>query len=186
MDAQRGPLGYQGPLYAGVDSLIVHGVPGFMQRGEEGWIEEMGVHAGGNAHIAETEIRGKGMGGSVLAATLEVIAEFFDHGQAKIPLLLLVEGLMDRRVVHLLALADGANQFDLPWTQRFEHLPNLRRLHPNLVLVQQRIINMFVRLEEIAVLPVERHNLLEVRLKVGEVGFGARLPPCLVGKRRRA
>ena len=66
-----------------VDALLVHGVAGLMDGAEKRVAQIVLVHPGGDAHVAQRKTGGEGMGGLILAAALEVIAQALDHVQAE-------------------------------------------------------------------------------------------------------
>ena len=53
------------------------------------------------------------MGGFILPATLPVVTELGNHLHPEIPLFLFVEGLMQKRIVHLWARGNGFDEFHL-------------------------------------------------------------------------
>ena len=80
---------------------------------------------------------------------------------------------------------DGFNQFDLFRTQAFKNELNVRRLHPWLKIIQERIIRMFEPREIGGVFLPQGDNFLQVRPENREVRFPAGLHPGLLGQRGR-
>ena len=62
------------PSSAGVDALLVHGVPGLVQRRKQRVAEVVFAHAGGDAHVARGEFRAERMMREVEPAAREVVA----------------------------------------------------------------------------------------------------------------
>ncbi|MEJ2561120.1 MAG: hypothetical protein P8Z42_00395 [Anaerolineales bacterium] len=85
-----------------------------MQRAEDARVEEFGIEARGYPHVADAEVGGEGMHRFILPSTIEIEPEGFDDFHSEVPLVFLVEGLMNRRVIDSIAhFVDGVNQFDL-------------------------------------------------------------------------
>ncbi len=69
-------------------------MPGFVHRAKQPGIQEIGVEAGRDAHILRANALGERVSRSVLATMLPIVTKAADHLDAKIPLLLFIEGLV--------------------------------------------------------------------------------------------
>ena len=87
VDARGGAASQRGALIARVATLLVHGVSSFVHGGEQRLGQEILLHAGGDAHVADGELGRKRMRRFVLATPLKVVAKSSDDVQAKFPLL---------------------------------------------------------------------------------------------------
>ena len=101
----------------------------FVHGAEDHRIEEIRVHSRRDAHIAPAAAVGEWMGSLILAAAFPIVAKLGDDFHAEIPLLLLVESLVQERIVHLRFRGDGFDQFHLPRAQGVENRLDIRRLH---------------------------------------------------------
>jgi hypothetical protein len=90
---------------------------------------------------------------------------------------LLVVWLVQERVVHLGAGADGLDQLHLLRAQGAEYRAHIGGLHPRLIVLQQRVVYMVVRSEELREAAAVVDDLFQVRSEFGEVVLGARLLP---------
>src|SRR2546423_11007403 len=79
MNARRRTATERGPGDLAAHALLVHRVPGFMDRTEQALVEERTRHARGDADVIGAETAREGMGRDVLSPMLEVVAEPLDH-----------------------------------------------------------------------------------------------------------
>ena len=107
------------------------------------------------------------MGGFVLAAVVPVIAELGDDLHAKVPLLLLIEGLVQEGILHLGLGGDGLDQLHLLRAQGIEDLLHIAGFHTRLEIIQQGIVGMLKAGEEGGITLAQLDHLLEVRLEDG-------------------
>ena len=76
----------RGAIQIHTDTLLVHGMPGFVNGAEEGVRQVDLIHPGGDADIPQAKLGGEGMWGKILAAAVKIIAHRSDHFNTKIPL----------------------------------------------------------------------------------------------------
>src|SRR5258706_11618852 len=62
-----------------IDALLIHGVTGFVHIAEETITEIIFLHARGDAHIAQRELRHERMMGLIDASAVEIITKFSDY-----------------------------------------------------------------------------------------------------------
>ena len=83
MHPGRGAAAQRRAVVGQVDALLVHGVPGFVDRAEESVVEVVLVIARGDAHIAQRKLGGEGVVGLIQPAALEIVADGLGHFHAK-------------------------------------------------------------------------------------------------------
>jgi hypothetical protein len=71
--------------------LLIERVSGLVHSGKESGCEPPSIEAGGDAHITRTKGYTERMDGTILAASLPVVAEVRDHAPSELLLLGLVE-----------------------------------------------------------------------------------------------
>ena len=66
-----------------VDALFIHGMTGFVQCAEQGFVQIILLDTGGDTHVTQVEFGGEGVGRFVLATSFQIVAVLFDDLQAK-------------------------------------------------------------------------------------------------------
>jgi len=109
------------------------------------------VKARGDANIIDAETGGKRMHRLVLPAAVPVIPKARDHLNAKVPLTLFIIRDVQEAVIDHRFRRDLLQQLHLLRAQRIEDGLYFARFHAGFKIIQQRIVDMVVRLEEIGV-----------------------------------
>ena len=127
----------------------------------------MGIDAGGDAHISQPEAGGEGMQGLILATALPIVAHLGDDLHAEVPLLLLVVGEVQERVVHLRAAGDLADQLHLLRAQGIEDGLHIGGLQAGLEDIHQGVVNVVVRGEQGGIAARQVEHSFKVGLERG-------------------
>ena len=165
------------------DALLVHRVPGLVQRGEETVRQVVVAVAGGDAHVAAAELGHVRMRRLVLPSLREVVAERADH--------LFAEGLLralrkiagETAAVGLRTGANGGDQRHEPGAQLGKERLNGRHRHAVLGQVDERIVGMGVAGVVGGELAAQLDGLLQQRTHGGEIVGGTRPLPRMIGDR---
>ena len=166
------------------DALLVHRVPGLVQRGEEAVRQIVVAVAGGDAHVAAAELGHERVRRLVLPAAREVVAECPDHLFAERLLRALRKIAGETAAVGLRAGADGRDQRHEPGAQFGEERLHAGHRHAVLGEIDERIVGMRVAGMVGRELPAHLDGLLEHRPHGGEIVGRPRALPRVVGGRR--
>ncbi len=162
-------------------ALFVHGVTGFVQGGEDVRVEEILVHAVGDALVAVAQVGGEGVVDLVLAAAVEVVADGAADLVTHLDLGRFGVELVQHAVVYLVGGGDLLDQFDLLGADVGEDLLDIFGLHLRFVIIQQHIVGMIVGFEQICIALVELHDLVHEGFEDGIIGFLTGFTPGGVG-----
>ncbi|EKD88585.1 MAG: hypothetical protein ACD_34C00454G0003 [uncultured bacterium] len=103
------------------------------------------------------------MHGFILATAVPVITKSGDHIHTKIPLTFFVIRDVQETVVNYRFAGDGFQKLNLLRTQFAEDILHFLGLESGFEIIEQRIIDMVPRLEEISILAAKFNHFLEVR-----------------------
>ena len=165
------------------NALLVHRVPGLVQRGEEAVRQEVVAVARGDAHVAAAELGHERMRGLVLPAARVVVAEGANH--------LFAEGLLralrkiagETAAVDFRPLANGLDQRHQPGAQFVEERAHRGHRHAVFGEIDERVVGMLVPGVVRGELPAHFDGLLEHRPHRGEIVGRPRALPRVVGGR---
>ena len=102
------------------------------------------------------------MDSEVLPATLPVISHAsYDH-DSELPLLLLVEFLVEEAIVYLRSGRNRLDQLDLVWAQFGEDGLDVGGFQTGVIIIQEWIVDMVVRLEDLRVLTAQLDDPLQM------------------------
>ena len=152
MDRQRSTFGHWGTVEARINPLAINAVTAFVGCAEEGRGDIILQNPGGDAHITDADILGEGMSRFILAPVIPIVTIVRNHFNAKFPLVLLIEILVQERVINLLACADGTQQINLARPKSREDGLNIRGQQFRFIIVEQGIIDVIKRLKVFGIL----------------------------------
>ena len=170
-------------------ALLIHGVAGFVQGGEDRISQMRVLAAGGDAHVAITEADREGMVRFIQAATGKIIAVGGADFPREFVLLFLREIAEEAGIIDRFRGLDSLHERYEGGAQIGENGADLGGRHPFFGASDERIGDVVITGEEAGVFAGEEQRLFEVRLYGGEVVFGASGGPygkSLGGMRRRA
>ena len=166
------------------DALLVHRVPGLVQRGEEAVRQVVVAVAGGDAHVAAAELGHVRVRRLVLPAARVVVAEGADHLFAERLLRAFRKIAGEAAAVGLRTGADGRDQRHETRAQFGEERPHRRHRHAVLGEVDERVVGMRVAGMVGRELAAQLDGLFEQRSHGGEIVGRTRALPRVVGGRR--
>src|SRR5207248_7603597 len=126
------------------DSLLIHGVTGFVQRREQRVAKVLLVDAGRDADVAGRKPGAERMMGEVEAAALEIVTQALRDVQGKIELRCFGESLPQTRVIRGRLLTDRAYHRDKLAFELVEQCAGRRRGHSLVCIVDVRIGDVLV------------------------------------------
>src|SRR5271166_3775439 len=100
MDARGNAAPERGPLVGGIHALLVHRVPGLMQRREKGVADVVLAHPGGDPDVARGKLGTERVARLVEPSAFEVVAHLPGNLQAEVELRRFVERAIEPGVVH--------------------------------------------------------------------------------------
>src|SRR2546428_12149904 len=174
MHARRGAVPQVRPVEVAPDALEVHPVPGLVDRTEKALVEEVAIHARGNADVARTERDAEWMRRDVLPPALEVVAELGDRVERVLELLVGIEATTQHAVVDRFRVSrDVGDQRHDGGLELVEDRLELVGRQPGLRAVQKSVVRTLLETESIGNSPIELDVLLEVGGEKLEVGLTA-------------
>ena len=144
MEASRDTLAERRAIECCADTLLVHGVPGLVQRREQRVAKVVLVDARGDANVTSGKPTAERMVSEVEPAALEIVAETLRNVQRKIKLGRLGESLPQTGIVYARLLADRAHHRNELAFEFAEQSANRGRGHTLVCVVDVRIGDMIV------------------------------------------
>jgi hypothetical protein len=99
--AMEAPVRQRQARQRAVDAHFIQCMPGLVHGAKQSRVDPVGIHAGGDAHIADAKIGAEWMDGLILATVIPVIPKASNDINPKSPLLFFRERLVQERVIHL-------------------------------------------------------------------------------------
>src|SRR2546422_952556 len=174
VDAGRGAVPNCRAVEVAPDALEVHSVSCLVDRAEQALVEEVAIHACGDAHVPRAEGDAERMCGDVLPSALEVIAERGDSVKRVPDLLVRIESAMEHAVVDCIGMAfDVRDERDDCRLELSENCLQLIGRQSGLGSVEQRVVRTLLIAQRLGHALVELDVLLEIRGEDREVGLAA-------------